>query len=35
MATFDQQTCSTLAQELHEAEQRHEQLRHFSLRYPT
>ena len=35
MATFDQQTCTTLAQELHEAEQRREQVRHFSLRYPN
>ena len=35
MATFDQQTCTTLAQELHEAEQRREQVRHLSLRYPN
>lgn len=34
MSTFDQQTCDTLARELHEAEQRREQLRHFSGRFP-
>ena len=34
MMTLDQQTSDLLARELHQAEQRREQLRHFSRRYP-
>ncbi|HEX5595204.1 MAG TPA: 2-oxo-hepta-3-ene-1,7-dioic acid hydratase [Micromonosporaceae bacterium] len=34
MTAFDQQTCENLARELHEAERRREQVRHFSARFP-
>jgi len=34
MTAFDEQTCAVLARELHEAEQRREQVRHFSGRFP-
>ena len=34
MTAFGQQTCEALARELHEAERRREQVRHFSGRFP-
>ena len=35
MTAFDAPTCESLAAELHAAEQRREQVRHFSRRFPT
>ncbi|MDO1484620.1 2-oxopent-4-enoate hydratase [Rhodococcus rhodochrous] len=34
MISFDEQTCTELAQELHDAELRRDQVRHFSARFP-